>query len=88
MPPDNPEIKESNEKTSLKEFWNISKWSLFLSFKLDALHTTYTLITQILMNFRGIIGSLIFAKVIDVLIKISQSPNPSLKAFILTFFYL
>jgi len=77
---DKQDKKESEyQKLSGKEFSAISWWVFKLIFSMHPFHAALYVVMSILRNFKSLISAFLFARLIDVLIKVIQSPIPDIK---------
>ncbi len=67
-----------NQKVSLREFYDISKWSFKLIFGLEPVYLTLYLISLVLLRTSPLLYTLIYAKAIDALIKTAQTPGSNI----------
>lgn len=66
---------EEYQKIGFKEFYNITKWALGMLYSFDKTKTILWIGTAIIQQSQDFLYTLIFAKAIDALIKVAQTPD-------------
>jgi len=72
----------SKKKLSFKEFIDISKWALGISWKISKFFTISSFATRILRELNGILNTYVLARVVDILIKYASEPNTNISVLI------
>jgi len=71
---------EKKKELTLKDYFNISLWSLKINWDISKFISIVTLITSIYLNLSGIFYSFVIAKIIDSLIQLSESGNTEISS--------
>ena len=69
---------ETAEKVEIREFYAILKWVFSIYLEVTPVYTIINILSSIYDQSRDIVYSFIFAKTLDELIKIAQSPNANM----------
>ncbi len=71
--------EENKKKISLKEFFKVISWIFKIYYKLSPINTILVIITNALIELKGLFYAYIFALVIDKTIVISESASKDIK---------